>query len=198
MSLCSVEADCLPQEPFTLVCLRHEHVSARRTADLPEYVHNHGQGWYWRRYVTTSCLTTLHPSIQHIPLLLVLFAYQHSDESSLVVSYVFFFFNDTATTEIYTLSLHDALPIYGSMAQTSPRLPEKIQRDTQPRPVTPLLTQNKLGGLWEIGRAHVWTPVTSAHLVCRLLLEKKNKPLPIVLPRTHVPFCRSVFPCHHH
>ena len=27
----------------------------------------------------------------------------------------------------------------------------------------------------EIGRAHVWTPVTSAHLVCRLLLEKKKK-----------------------
>src|SRR3546814_7098078 len=26
----------------------------------------------------------------------------------------------------------------------------------------------------EIGRAHVWTPVTNAHLVCRLLLEKKN------------------------
>src|SRR2546422_5794890 len=30
----------------------------------------------------------------------------------------FFFFNDTATTEIYTLSLHDALPIYGPMPQT--------------------------------------------------------------------------------
>src|SRR2546425_7855037 len=29
-----------------------------------------------------------------------------------VVSFLFFFFNDTATTEIYTLSLHDALPIY--------------------------------------------------------------------------------------
>src|SRR3546814_10753224 len=27
----------------------------------------------------------------------------------------------------------------------------------------------------EIGRAHVWTPVTNAHLVCRLLLEKKKK-----------------------
>ena len=27
---------------------------------------------------------------------------------------IFFFFNDTATTEIYTLSLHDALPIYGA------------------------------------------------------------------------------------
>src|SRR5437016_14662234 len=30
------------------------------------------------------------------------------------ISLLFFFFNDTATTEIYTLSLHDALPIYGS------------------------------------------------------------------------------------
>src|SRR2546430_17528483 len=30
----------------------------------------------------------------------------------LLTSYSFFFFNDTATTEIYTLSLHDALPIY--------------------------------------------------------------------------------------
>src|SRR2546426_10125921 len=30
---------------------------------------------------------------------------------------IFFFFNDTATTEIYTLSLHDALPIYGAIAQ---------------------------------------------------------------------------------
>src|SRR3546814_7404512 len=29
--------------------------------------------------------------------------------------------------------------------------------------------------LAEIGRAHVWTPVTNAHLVCRLLLEKKKK-----------------------
>src|SRR2546426_1185882 len=32
-----------------------------------------------------------------------------------VISYALFFFNDTATTEIYTLSLHDALPIYGSL-----------------------------------------------------------------------------------
>src|SRR5690554_8230837 len=32
--------------------------------------------------------------------------------SSVVVLFFFFFFNDTATTEIYTLSLHDALPIY--------------------------------------------------------------------------------------
>src|SRR5256885_13920859 len=32
--------------------------------------------------------------------------------------FFFFFFNDTATTEIYTLSLHDALPIYGDEPQT--------------------------------------------------------------------------------
>src|SRR3712207_7636525 len=32
----------------------------------------------------------------------------------------FFFFNDTATTEIYTLSLHDALPIYGPRARVRP------------------------------------------------------------------------------
>src|SRR3989454_72918 len=36
------------------------------------------------------------------------------NSSHLVISYAVFFFNDTATTEIYTLSLHDALPIYGS------------------------------------------------------------------------------------
>src|SRR2546430_13552142 len=34
---------------------------------------------------------------------------------------LFFFFNDTATTEIYTLSLHDALPIYGGRGRQEPR-----------------------------------------------------------------------------
>src|SRR3989337_4096407 len=37
----------------------------------------------------------------------------------------FFFFNDTATTEIYTLSLHDALPIWGGSCTTSPRGPAR-------------------------------------------------------------------------
>src|SRR5258707_9362338 len=35
-------------------------------------------------------------------------------------SYLFFFFNDTATTEIYTLSLHDALPIWGRATRRAP------------------------------------------------------------------------------
>src|SRR6267378_3036598 len=39
-----------------------------------------------------------------------------------LVCFVFFFFNDTATTEIYTLSLHDALPIASSSGQPICRL----------------------------------------------------------------------------
>src|ERR1051325_8813261 len=43
---------------------------------------------------------------------------EHTSElqSPYVISYAVFFFNDTATTEIYTLSLHDALPIYATRA----------------------------------------------------------------------------------
>src|SRR2546430_4047881 len=52
---------------------------------------------------------------------------------------VFFFFNDTATTEIYTLSLHDALPIYALVSR--PRCcrlrREGVRRGRPPRPRTP-------------------------------------------------------------
>src|SRR5436309_15063653 len=48
--------------------------------------------------------------------------------NSVVISFLFFFFNDTATTEIYTLSLHDALPIpprsTDRSARRSPRSPD--------------------------------------------------------------------------
>src|ERR1051325_7241877 len=49
---------------------------------------------------------------------------EHTSElqSPYVISYAVFFFNDTATTEIYTLSLHDALPIYRAAAEADPRL----------------------------------------------------------------------------
>src|SRR2546429_3934952 len=39
-----------------------------------------------------------------------------------VRSFFFFFFNDTATTEIYTLSLHDALPIYDDLVKAAPEI----------------------------------------------------------------------------
>src|SRR2546430_15021549 len=75
----------------------------------------------------------------------------------------FFFFNDTATTEIYTLSLHDALPIFdeGAGAAAACRLHVDLLRF--PRP----------GG----GRSeeHTSELQSQSNLVCRLLLEKKKK-----------------------
>src|SRR2546422_6049922 len=46
--------------------------------------------------------------------------------------YFFFFFNDTATTEIYTLSLHDALPICGRAHRHGARVPARIQGGESP------------------------------------------------------------------
>src|SRR5260364_489495 len=70
----------------------------------------------------------------------------------------FFFFNDTATTEIYTLSLHDALPISGRSTQ-SPR-----PRDKRDRPCRRRRSEE-----------HTSELQSPDHLVCRLLLEKKKK-----------------------
>src|SRR6266568_9513072 len=71
---------------------------------------------------------------------------------------VIFFFNDTATTEIYTLSLHDALPISRSARTT---LPE---------------TRLTLTGWSAIARSEEHTSELQSQfqIVCRLLLEKKN------------------------
>src|SRR2546423_3014559 len=71
----------------------------------------------------------------------------------------FFFFNDTATTEIYTLSLHDALPISVSGPQTDCRLE---LRDC-PVAITSLRSEEHTSELQSL-----------AYLVCRLLLEKKK------------------------
>src|SRR5260370_20837811 len=75
--------------------------------------------------------------------------------------FIFFFFNDTATTEIYTLSLHDALPI----------CLERAARHRGPRPRA--LRQ----GLFGSDRSEEHTSELQSHLnlVCRLLLEKKKK-----------------------
>src|SRR3970282_2932418 len=69
----------------------------------------------------------------------------------------FFFFNDTATTEIYTLSLHDALPILGRLVII--RRHGCCKRTRRP------------------GRSEEHTSELQSHhdLVCRLLLEKKKK-----------------------
>src|SRR6266536_6568075 len=49
------------------------------------------------------------------------------------MSYFYFFFNDTATTEIYTLSLHDALPIYSRAPRPADRAPELARQLAGPR-----------------------------------------------------------------
>src|SRR5438477_10730626 len=73
-------------------------------------------------------------------------------------SSAFFFFNDTATTEIYTLSLHDALPIF-----TPPmvKLPENTTREE----LKPCRVRSE---------EHTSELQSHVNLVCRLLLEKKK------------------------
>src|SRR3712207_8506963 len=84
---------------------------------------------------------------------------------------IFFFFNDTATTEIYTLSLHDALPILCSSF-----LPDRLVSLPVKRPYAITLC----GRLPIVLRAplrseeHTSELQSRQYLVCRLLLEKKN------------------------
>src|SRR2546422_6015796 len=93
-----------------------------------------------------------------------------------VVSYsFFFFFNDTATTEIYTLSLHDALPISSS----GPR-----ERSTGIRGPTGIAGQwfgikliLMIGSVYGRSEEHTSELQSRLHLVCRLLLEKKKNAL---------------------
>src|SRR4030043_2399969 len=75
----------------------------------------------------------------------------------------FFFFNDTATTEIYTLSLHDALPIC-----TRSRTLSALS--------SPLATFSAICAFTPRRRSEEHTSELQSrlHLVCRLLLEKKN------------------------
>src|SRR5258708_17211621 len=91
-------------------------------------------------------------------------------------SSIFFFFNDTATTEIYPLSLHDALPI------SSRRLYRPHpQRRQAGRPAGRAADQVRIR-TWSAARPagrrseeHTSELQSPDHLVCRLLLEKKKK-----------------------
>src|SRR2546425_3150677 len=81
-----------------------------------------------------------------------------------------FFFNDTATTEIYTLSLHDALPISAML--------RGIHKDDERYRET---YWSKYGEVYFAGdgarrsEEHTSELQSLAYLVCRLLLEKKKK-----------------------
>src|SRR5260364_335079 len=73
---------------------------------------------------------------------------------------LFFFFNDPATTEIYTLSLHDALPIsvHGDGIDRNPQRPAHAHKRSEGR-----------------SEEHTSELQSPDHLVCRLLLEKKKQ-----------------------
>src|SRR5712664_4840942 len=80
---------------------------------------------------------------------------------------VFFFFNDTATTEIYTLSLHDALPIWRPSVPTRRRPHRQVRRKGAAR-----------------SEEHTSELQSRSDLVCRLLLENKKEKLNMVGGRT--------------
>src|SRR2546430_13499204 len=81
--------------------------------------------------------------------------------------FLFFFFNDTATTEIYTLSLHDALPIWAA------RRRERLSRDRR-APHAGHDGRRQPGGVGSRSEEHTSELQSQSNLVCRLLLEKKK------------------------
>src|SRR2546430_12716886 len=93
-----------------------------------------------------------------------------------VVSFFFFFFNDTATTEIYTLSLHDALPIFRPMGGG-----ERRRRPSRAHVhATGRSGQRCRGGRTHETRGarteeHTSELQSQSKIVCRPLLEKKKR-----------------------
>src|SRR5439155_23196031 len=86
------------------------------------------------------------------------------------------FFDDTATAEIYTLSLHDALPI-SSRATVSARAarPRRHAASSSPVAATCRGSAAKTRKRWWRSEEHTSELQSRGHLVCRLLLEKKNR-----------------------
>src|SRR5256885_3955579 len=86
--------------------------------------------------------------------------------------FYFFFFNDTATTEIYTLSLHDALPICGAVCAGRRQRCVCAADGAWPQRVLRLRDDRGEQGRSEEHTSELQSP---CNLVCRLLLEKKKK-----------------------
>src|SRR3712207_7174914 len=87
------------------------------------------------------------------------------------VGLCFFFFNDTATTEIYTLSLHDALPILNAKELHNSWLRQETPyTHKQPSRHNSRNDRNK-----DRSEEHTSELQSRQYLVCRLLLEKKKK-----------------------
>src|SRR5256885_8081738 len=102
---------------------------------------------------------------------------------------IFFFFNDTATTEIYTLSLHDALPIsFARVMQTGfAQLNSPLDRWMYARYCSGVALTSQASRIFhprgsrrvrQRSEEHTSELQSPCNLVCRLLLEKKKTALP--------------------
>src|SRR2546430_11199060 len=100
--------------------------------------------------------------------------------------YTFFFFNDTATTEIYPLSLHDALPIFAGYGWNVAHVTDANDLEmlgrayenflqTNDRPTLIIVNSHiGYGSPHKRSEEHTSELQSQSNLVCRLLLEKKN------------------------
>src|SRR3712207_7223725 len=104
--------------------------------------------------------------------------------------YLFFFFNDTATTEIYTLSLHDALPIYASWVARACRL-----FLAGPKYVPANRLRQTLGlekGELEQDRKSTRLNSSHANISYAVFCLKKKTKIPPLLPYTLVPYINRI------
>src|SRR5439155_22085999 len=95
-----------------------------------------------------------------------------------IISFTLFFFNDPAPTEIYTLSLHDALPILTLLkARADGARREALAADLKrlARLLANPLLVHRGEGVRTRSEEHTSELQSRGHLVCRLLLEKKNR-----------------------
>src|SRR3712207_9038173 len=91
------------------------------------------------------------------------------------VCFYFFFFNDTATTEIYTLSLHDALPISANFTRCAASSIGSLRRDWRWCGSRSSRWRRWPRGSRPRSEEHTSELQSRQYLVCRLLLEKKKK-----------------------
>src|SRR2546426_7748662 len=105
---------------------------------------------------------------------------------------LFFFFNDTATTEIYTLSLHDALPI-SAVPQDVDNRPARGARRGDVLPPAHTIAPRRCEQPHDAGRQrseeHTSELQSPCNLVCRLLLEKKKNEPHATLPHNNIHDC---------
>src|SRR3712207_8783865 len=109
-----------------------------------------------------------------------------------VFTSIFFFFNDTATTEIYTLSL---TTLFRSGDAVVPPDPDRVRPHVG---VAPAQGEEPLLPAPERSEEHTSELQSRQYLVCRLLLEKKNKPTIFVIAittqksRTNLPYSTTL------